>query len=366
MKIRVLGGGWYGCHIASSLLLEGHEVELHEVRNELFGGASGNNPARLHDGFHYPRSYTTRLACRQHRQRFMQQYGHLTRQVPINVYAVARDDSLVDYANFCQSLATEVEYITIDRPEEFGLSNVEGAVLTGERHIVINKARQHFIQALGSHVVFNQQPGAFDDSQWDLTIDCTFCANDQERIDRFEPCLMALVEGPANIAVTVMDGPFGSLYPWEEERNLCSLTSASLTPLSKECRTYAEAQAVMGAWPAEDLMDRAKAMMAQMAHYWPAIMLYKVANLRLSIRAMPKSGADARLVDLARIGQRTLRLRPGKIDAIFEAESLVRQAIHSTRSLVGGSIAECVVPLEFPQGLFPVNGGRGHLRVVPS
>jgi hypothetical protein len=65
-------------------------------------------------------------------------------------------------------------------------------------------------------------------------------------------------------------------------------------------------------------------MLAQMATYWPAAPdLYKIAGQKLTIRAMPKSGADARLVDLVRVGPNSIRLRAGKIDAVFRAEALV-------------------------------------------
>lgn len=346
MKIRVLGGGWYGCHLAAALMKH-HKVELHEAAPMLFAGASGANPARLHDGFHYPRSWATRAACRANRAQFMEHYGHLTRGVPINIYAVAADDSLVDFQNYCQSLANEVEFLTVDA-REFGLTNVEGAVQTGERHILINKAREHFSAELKDIAVYGQPAGHTDDPAWDLTLDCTFCANDAERIARFEPCLMVLMEGPSHIAVTIMDGPFGSLYPWDEEQNLCSLTSALLTPLSKECRSYSDAKAILKAWPLSDLMDRARAMVEQMSLFWPLINEYKIMDIRLSVRAMPRSGADARLVDIVRTGERTLRIRAGKIDAVFRAEELVRKAIRETLgylSLVGVSSVEAVVPL---------------------
>src|SRR5690242_2891606 len=60
MKIRVLGGGIYGSHIVLALRDAGHAVELHESASRLFSGASGNQPARLHQGAHYPRSKLTR------------------------------------------------------------------------------------------------------------------------------------------------------------------------------------------------------------------------------------------------------------------------------------------------------------------
>jgi hypothetical protein len=42
--------------------------------------------------------------------------------------------------------------VTIADPTEFGLSNVEGAVLTGERHILTDRAREFFEQGFpGDH-----------------------------------------------------------------------------------------------------------------------------------------------------------------------------------------------------------------------
>ena len=232
MKIRVLGGGWYGSSITMGLLADGHDVVLHEIAEQLFTGASGGNPARLHLGFHYPRSGMTQAACQEHYAAFMLKYGHLTRGVPINLYAVAADDSLVDFRSYCDTLRGRVEFIRV-HPDEYGLQNVEGAVLTGERHIVIDKARAWFTEELKGHVRFAMAPGSVDDPQWDMTIDCSFCANDSENIDRFEPCVMALLQGPADTAVTIMDGQFGSLFPWNEDKHLSSLTSAKFTPISK-------------------------------------------------------------------------------------------------------------------------------------
>ncbi len=328
MNIRVLGGGWYGCHLALALLRAGHQVQLHELADHLFAGASGANPARLHKGFHYPRSRLTRAACQDHAEAFMAAYGHLTRTVPVNVYAVAAHDSLVDFGTYLQVLRGEVEFVTCDRPAELGLEGVEGAVLTGERHVVIDQARQHFTDALGDVVRFHTPAGLVDDPAWDTTIDCTFCANDAEAIDRYEPCVTVLVHGPTDKAVTIMDGPFPSLYPWDEARGLSSLTSARWTPLSKTCRTWAQAQQQLRNVNELDLSARICAMFDQLCEYWPdARRLYRLADYRLAVRAMPRSGADARLVDVVPVGQRAMRVRAGKIDAIFRAEHLVLERL---------------------------------------
>lgn len=329
MRVRIAGGGWYGCHLATALISDGHEVELHETADRLFAGASGGNPARLHIGPHYPRSHLTRAACRDHHAEFMARYGHLTRGVPINIYAIAAHDSLLDFDTYRQVLRGEIEFITIAKPEEFGLRNVEGAILCGERHIVIDEARKYFTKKLDDRVRYGVAPGSNSDA-WDAVIDCTFCANDAENIDRFEPCVTALLKGPTDRAVTIMDGPaFGSIYPWNEDLGLSSLTSAKLTPFSKTCRTYAEARAILDDLPEGEIYDRAYQMLEDMAHFWPACLSrYRIVDYRLSIRAMPRSAADARLVDVVRVGERALRVRAGKIDAVFHAERIIREMLN--------------------------------------
>lgn len=330
MKIAIKGAGWYGCSIALGLKRKGHDVTVYESTDHIFAGASGANPARLHQGQHYPRSRLTRAFCQEHQAAFLERYGYLTRSVPINLYAVARDDSLVDFGTYHQILKPEIELVTVYDPAEFGLTNVEGAILTGERHIVIREARAFFERELKENIRCNtgMETGQARAGEVDWVIDCTFCANDAENIDRYEPCVTYLLEGPTNKAVTIMDGPFPSLYPWDEEQNLNSLTSASLTPLSKTCKTWEEARTSLANTKRDEIAARGDAMMKQMSYYWPSVRdLYKIVDYRTAIRAMPKSAADARLVDIVRTGDRSLRVRAGKIDAVIHAEEQICQMI---------------------------------------
>lgn len=324
MKIRVIGAGFYGCHLAASLLAEGHSVEVHELADRIFAGASGNIPARLHTGAHYPRSRMTRAACLEHYREFMGEYGFLTRAVPVNLYAIAAQRSLVDFEQYVDTLTGEIEFLTVHDPAEYGLRAVEGAILVGERHIVTDMARAHFEKALGGSVKYGVAQAAVNDSRWDWTIDATFCANDAAGVDRYEPCLVLLMEGPTDKAVTIMDGPFGSLYPWNEEQGVCSLSSAKWTPFSKSCKTWGEARAMLDGLSGSDVRARGREMVASMAEYFPDVLNYHVVDHRLSIRAMPLSGADTRLVDVARVGERALRVRAGKIDAIIHAERVIK------------------------------------------
>lgn len=325
MRIRILGAGFYGCHTATALLADGHDVTVFDSALEIFSGASGAMPARLHMGQHYPRSHATRSACQEHAPEFMRLYGHLTHGVPVNIYAVAAKDSLVDFAQYRETLRREIEFVTVHDPAELGLRNVEGALLTGERHLVIRKAKAHFEAALAGRLRLGAEQTGGDVFDW--TIDCTFAALATRDVDRYEPCLTVLLSGPTEVAVTVMDGPFPSLYPFDEEEGISSLTSALLTPLSKSCRTYREARDMLDHSRQADLYDRAKNMVEQMAHYWPAVRSrYEIAGLRTAVRAMPRSAADARLVDVHREG-RMIWVRAGKIDAVLAAERAVKALI---------------------------------------
>lgn len=329
MRILILGGGWYGCHLAAAFKADGHAVELHEAGPRLFSGASGANPARLHLGFHYPRSKATRAACQEQHAEFMRVYGHLTRAIPLNLYAVAAHTSNVDFGNYTQTLRGELEFITVEDPRDFDLQNIEGAVLTGERHIVIREAREFFTALLGDVVHLNSTIDAGYSWADTVVIDCTFCALDAQNIDRYEPCITVVLEGPTDRALTVMDGPFPSVYPWDERDNLLSLTSAAHTPLAK-VKTYHEAKSVLSTTGGMEIRARTQRMIDDVAHFWPeAAARYRAVDAMLAIRAMPASGADARLVDIVKIGPRTLRVRAGKIVSIFHAENLLRSALCS-------------------------------------
>jgi hypothetical protein len=315
----------YGAHLSVALVAAGYNVVCHETADRVFAGASGAIPARLHTGQHYSRSKLTRQACQEHQAEFMSVYGKFTHGIGVNIYAIAEHDSLVDLGTYKQVLRDEIEFITIYRPSEFGLRNVEGAILTGERHILVDKLRDHFTKVLDGRIEFGVPPGPVDDPAWDVTLDATFCANESAGIDRYEACLTVLLEGPTDRAVTICDGPFPSIYPWDEDRSLCSLTSAKWTPLARY-KTWKEARYFLDERCTKAQLDQhANVMFAQMATYYPRIRdEYRIVDYRTAIRALPRSAADARLCEVIRVGERGIRIRAGKLDAIFHAERQVK------------------------------------------
>lgn len=327
MKVRIIGAGFYGCHVGLELHREGHHVEIFESRDSIFKGASGSIPARVHEGFHYPRSKKTRDACQAHSREFKEFYSDFISPVGTNIYAIAENDSMVDFAQYVSTLEREVPFELIKDPSKYGLKNVEGAILTEEEHIVTDKVRDFFLKELDGLITYDYVPEKIDDPEWDVTVDATFCWYSNDSIDRYEPCVVGMLEGPVDKAVTIMDGPFASVYPWNPELGLVSLSSARYSPFSKECNTYQEANTIIRSMTGRRKELRVQEMVDDLSNFFPEINAYKFKKALTSIRAMPRSGADSRLVGVDRVGETGIRIRAGKIDAVIEATQIIREMI---------------------------------------
>ena len=70
----VIGGGFYGARLAISLRDGGDSVLLLERESMLLTRASLANQARVHNGYHYPRSVLTSIRSRLNYDRFRADY----------------------------------------------------------------------------------------------------------------------------------------------------------------------------------------------------------------------------------------------------------------------------------------------------
>lgn len=61
IRFAVIGGGFYGCCLALFLRSISEEVFLLEAKDSIMARASSINQARVHGGYHYPRSIITAL-----------------------------------------------------------------------------------------------------------------------------------------------------------------------------------------------------------------------------------------------------------------------------------------------------------------
>ncbi len=345
MNIRVIGGGWYGCHIALSLKKAGHDVTVFERGPTAFSGASGSNQSRLHRGFHYPRDKQTRIESLEGFDEFMARYPNFTRAIPCNIYAVAKDKSLIDYPTYLDTMrSTGADFVEIG-VNDHGLTNMQGAVLTGERLILANEARDWFTKELGSRLQCGAEVDPNDgDDDWDLTIDCTFGSHALHKVEWFEPCIMLLFEGPTWRAVTVMDGPDGvSVYPYYQN-GLVSLTTVRETPL-KRCGSMAEARETISSLDADGIDYIRHKMLERVDDYLPSFRdEYKPVGHACAVRVKPVSGSDRRSCIIGG-GDRVITVFPGKISTVFDAERIVGELIRekfmgqpTIRELRGGIV----------------------------
>ena len=108
----VVGGGFYGCAVAEWFRSLGGSVLLAESEPALFACASFVNQARIHNGYHYPRSLLTALRSRINAPRFLDDYQDCVDQTFVKVYAIGRSFSKVNAAqfkSFCGRIGARLE-----------------------------------------------------------------------------------------------------------------------------------------------------------------------------------------------------------------------------------------------------------------
>src|SRR3954467_12152900 len=109
----VIGGGFFGATIATYLAQKRRfpRVVLVEREDELLSRASYCNQARIHNGYHYPRSFTTAFRSRVNFPRFLSEYPEVVRRDFTKVYAIARSSSQVtagQFRRFCGHIGAAI------------------------------------------------------------------------------------------------------------------------------------------------------------------------------------------------------------------------------------------------------------------
>ena len=110
----VIGGGFYGAVIAIYLRTRRGfgNVALIERGPGLLLRASHNNQARVHNGYHYPRSFTTAFRARVNLPRFVRDHPAAIRRDFTMLYAIARRNSRVtarQFERFCRGIDARLE-----------------------------------------------------------------------------------------------------------------------------------------------------------------------------------------------------------------------------------------------------------------
>lgn len=256
----VIGGGFYGCTLAVMLSQARRDVVLLEEAPDLLTRASYNNQARVHNGYHYPRSFMTGLRSVANYPRFVAEFRNCIDSAFEKVYAIAQRNSKVNayqFAEFCKRIGAPVRPAKPQVRRLFDSATVEEVFSV--REYAFNAARlrdtmrrrmENKVRIVhGAHVAA-VEPGPGDRStvvlanggrvSAEAVFNCTYsrinCILSGSGITplplKHEITELALIEPPAEVrglGITVMDGPFFSTMPFPAA-GLYTLSHVRYTP----------------------------------------------------------------------------------------------------------------------------------------
>lgn len=256
----IVGGGLYGCCLALFLRSVSDKVLVVEAGDALLDRASRVNQARVHTGFHYPRSALTAVKSMLLHRRFMEDFPDAIVKDFQMLYAVARRRSNVSSKRFFRMFRDIGAPIRPALPSEavlFDENLVEGVFACSEAAFDYTVLQRQLAERLAradvevrSGIALEQLEDRQDGIRATLSDGTEVAAryafnityaqiNDVlERASlpqadlKHELAEIALVEPPEElqgIGVTVMDGPFFSCMPYPAE-GLYSLTHVRYTP----------------------------------------------------------------------------------------------------------------------------------------
>ncbi len=248
----------YGAYIAKKLSELWRSVALVECDNEAFSRASFINQARVHNGYHYPRSFSTAVKSAQYFQRFNEEFIFAINDTFKKVYAISSIFSMTSgrqFSEFCKY--SQIPCTEVKLPHIFREEMIEAAFETLEYSFDGLKIKDAMMIYLKNSKTVDLYFGqyfqnvdikksmyvlTFPDGQnisWKIVINATYASTNQilqkfwfELFDiKYELAELTLceVEGIEWYWVTIMDGPFFSLMPfWLSGKY--SLTSVLHTP----------------------------------------------------------------------------------------------------------------------------------------
>jgi len=330
LKIAIIGAGWFGCHIGLELLKKGYSIKIYEKENDIFKGASGNNQNRLHLGYHYPRSYITREQSKAGFKKFILKYKFFTKKVKKNFYAIADSKkSILDFKTYLQILKSSKLKYKILPIKKTNLRNVTGVINSEEMQIDHLKAKSFFRKKLKSKIILNKfiknldkrnNKLLIDNEIFDFVINCSWeqalNKNDKWEII-YEPVLTMLYKSKEQrSAITIMDGPFFTIYPWS--KNYFHIYAVKESRL-KKCKDINSARNVLKNISNYQKVKKKHIIEDMILHYYPNFKKkFKFHKFLTTIRTIQNSETHSRECKLS-FNKRIVNVLSGKIDHVCAA-----------------------------------------------
>jgi glycine/D-amino acid oxidase-like deaminating enzyme len=258
--VVIVGGGFFGCSLALHLSSITDRVLVLEGGERLLERASRVNQARIHTGFHYPRSFATALRSRILQEKFVRDFRHAVVDDFDMIYAIAARRSKVSASRFAHTFASLDAPFSPAPPNMRALFDpklIEAVFRCREFAFDWTALRDGLLSRLDKHCVpvwtgqqvrrVRSEPGRAVvelENGREITAGSVFnvtYANINHLLLRSGLRPMALKHELAEVAlavpspelegagVTVIDGPFFSTMPYPSEK-LFSFTHVRYTP----------------------------------------------------------------------------------------------------------------------------------------
>lgn len=254
----ILGAGLYGLYAAEKCGARGQRVLVLERDAAPFMRATWINQARVHMGYHYPRSYSTAIKSARYFERFCKDYGFCTLTSFDQVYATSAHFSWTDAAAFRRfCAAANIRCDDLPPEKYFNPGQCDGAFLTTEYTYDAQILKKYYLDALSKlpnvTLLFGHAPESIravgdiwqvkagnTTAEAPFLLNATYAGvNEVHAMLGFEPfgikyelceiILCTVSHALKNVGITVMDGPFFSIMPFGKT-GYHSLTSVTFTP----------------------------------------------------------------------------------------------------------------------------------------
>ncbi len=353
----VIGGGFYGVAIAIYLAkLRGFKkIILIERESELLTRASYNNQARVHNGYHYPRSFTTAYRSRVNLPKFLRDWPDAVKQDFTKLYAIARHNSKVtakQFERFCDEIGAKIEIADPSLQKLFSSQLIEQVFQVDEYAFDSTKLAAWAERELKScgievhlnhrvtdisqgpdqtmNVLVKNENGNTAQVSCRYVFNCTYSGLNQFKGNfpgtqtrlKQEITEMALIDVPPalkGLGITVMDGPFFSMMPFPA-RNLHTLSHVRYTPhLNWNDELGIDPYQKLEQYECQTRVDR---MIRDVGRYLPSVLnsQYKDSLFEVKTVLMKNEGDDGRpiLFEKHQNLPGCYSILGGKIDNIYD------------------------------------------------
>lgn len=258
--IVIIGGGFYGCIIALFLKTKFRKILIIEKESNILTRASYKNQARVHNGYHYPRSYITASRSHANYTRFINDFRPAIADNYTMTYAIPAINSRItaqQFFAFSKQIGSPITLATRKIKQFFNNALIEEVFIVEEAVFDGIKLREIIKEKLASSKVavsYNSEvlkvssqkntikleliSGETINSH--IAINCTYAnINNILRNSsltllplKHELTEMPLIKVPIELektGVTIIDGPFFSIMPFPS-MNLHTFHHVRYTP----------------------------------------------------------------------------------------------------------------------------------------